>query len=43
MRPLLLHASSPATQPGHRRVVYLQFAADQPPGGRAWHAALLLS
>lgn len=37
MRPLLLHASSPATVPGHRRVVHLEFAADELPGGLEWH------
>jgi hypothetical protein len=26
MRPLLLHASSPARKPRHRRVVHLEFA-----------------
>jgi ectoine hydroxylase-related dioxygenase (phytanoyl-CoA dioxygenase family) len=36
MRPLLLHASSPATQPDHRRVVHLEFAADPLPGGLEW-------
>jgi ectoine hydroxylase-related dioxygenase (phytanoyl-CoA dioxygenase family) len=39
MRPLLLHASSPATRPGHRRVVHLDFAADALPGGLLWHSA----
>jgi ectoine hydroxylase-related dioxygenase (phytanoyl-CoA dioxygenase family) len=28
MRPLLLHASSRATRPGHRRVLHLDFAAE---------------
>jgi phytanoyl-CoA dioxygenase PhyH len=37
MRPLLLHASSPATQPGHRRVVHLDYAFDTLPGGLEWH------
>jgi ectoine hydroxylase-related dioxygenase (phytanoyl-CoA dioxygenase family) len=37
MRPLLLHASSPATSPAHRRVVHLDFAADALPGGLEWH------
>jgi ectoine hydroxylase-related dioxygenase (phytanoyl-CoA dioxygenase family) len=27
MRPLLLHASSPATEPHHRRVIHIEFAA----------------
>jgi ectoine hydroxylase-related dioxygenase (phytanoyl-CoA dioxygenase family) len=36
-QPLLLHASSPATTPAHRRVVHLEFAADQLPGGLAWY------
>ena len=34
---LLLHASSPATTPAHRRVVHLEFAADELPAGLAWH------
>lgn len=37
MRPLILHASSPATVPGHRRVVHLEFAADELPHGLEWH------
>jgi ectoine hydroxylase-related dioxygenase (phytanoyl-CoA dioxygenase family) len=36
MRPLLLHASSPATTPTHRRVIHLEFAADPLPGGLTW-------
>ncbi|HEU4457390.1 MAG TPA: phytanoyl-CoA dioxygenase family protein [Longimicrobium sp.] len=37
MRPLILHASSPSTTPAHRRVVHLDFAADDLPGGLEWH------
>jgi ectoine hydroxylase-related dioxygenase (phytanoyl-CoA dioxygenase family) len=37
MRPLILHASSPATLPAHRRVVHLEFAADDLPHGLEWH------
>lgn len=37
MRPLLLHASSPADRPGHRRVIHLEFAAEELPGGLEWH------
>jgi ectoine hydroxylase-related dioxygenase (phytanoyl-CoA dioxygenase family) len=36
MRPLLLHASSPAASPTHRRVIHLEFAADTLPGGLEW-------
>ena len=36
MRPLLLHASSPAREPKHRRVVHLEFAADTLPGDLQW-------
>lgn len=36
MRPLLLHASSPASTPQHRRVVHLEFAAEELPEGLAW-------
>jgi ectoine hydroxylase-related dioxygenase (phytanoyl-CoA dioxygenase family) len=37
MRPLLLHASSPAVNPRNRRVIHLEFAADDLPGGLKWH------
>ncbi len=37
MKPLVLHASSPATQVGHRRVIHLEFATGPLPGGLAWH------
>jgi len=36
MRPLLLHASSAAAAPTHRRVIHLDFAAVQLPGGLRW-------
>jgi ectoine hydroxylase-related dioxygenase (phytanoyl-CoA dioxygenase family) len=36
MRPLLLHASSPARTPSHRRVLHLEFARDPLPGGLRW-------
>ena len=36
MRPLLLHASSPCLAPGHRRVVHIEYAADELPGGLEW-------
>jgi Phytanoyl-CoA dioxygenase (PhyH) len=36
MRPLLLHASSPAQLPGHRRVIHLEYAVDPLPGGLQW-------
>lgn len=36
MRPLLLHASSPATKPKHRRVLHLEFANAPLPGGLRW-------
>ncbi len=36
MRPLLLHASSPARLVGERRVLHLEFAADRLPGGLEW-------
>jgi hypothetical protein len=39
MRPLLLHASSPAASPRHRRVVHLEYAAADLAGGLAWHEA----
>ena len=38
MRPLLLHASSQAVRPKHRRVVHLEYAMDGLPGGLEWCA-----
>jgi ectoine hydroxylase-related dioxygenase (phytanoyl-CoA dioxygenase family) len=37
MRPLLLHSSPPATAPSSRRVIHLEFAAEQLPSGVAWN------
>jgi ectoine hydroxylase-related dioxygenase (phytanoyl-CoA dioxygenase family) len=37
MRPLLLHASSACSQPERRRVIHLEFAADELPNGLEWH------
>lgn len=36
MRPLLLHASSSALQPTHRRVIHLEWAAQELPEGLNW-------
>ena len=36
MRPLLEHASSAATDPAHRRVLHLEFAAEELPGEMEW-------
>lgn len=36
MRPLCLHASSPAAQPQHRRVIHIEFAACELPAPLAW-------
>lgn len=36
MRPLLLHASSPSTVPGHRRVIHIDFTGLRLPGGLQW-------
>jgi hypothetical protein len=38
--PLLLHSSSPATRPGHRRVVHLEFAAANLPSGLEWYHSI---
>ena len=37
MRPLLLHASSPAKKPRHRRVIHIEYAASPLPKGLRWH------
>jgi ectoine hydroxylase-related dioxygenase (phytanoyl-CoA dioxygenase family) len=39
MRPLLLHASGPATRPAHRRVIHLEYACGELPGRLAWARA----
>jgi ectoine hydroxylase-related dioxygenase (phytanoyl-CoA dioxygenase family) len=36
MRPLLLHASSPALVPDHRRVIHIDFASAHLPAGMHW-------
>lgn len=36
MRPLLLHASSPAKNPSHRRVLHVDYAAIDLPNGLKW-------
>jgi ectoine hydroxylase-related dioxygenase (phytanoyl-CoA dioxygenase family) len=36
-RPLLLHASSPANRPGHRRVIHVEYAAQRLGEPLAWH------
>lgn len=38
-RPLLLHASSPAASPSHRRVIHLDFAEGPLPAGLEWRWA----
>ncbi|WP_295615345.1 phytanoyl-CoA dioxygenase family protein [Chamaesiphon sp. GL140_3_metabinner_50] len=37
MRPLLLHASSIATTPSHRRVIHLEYASCPLPSGLEWY------
>ncbi len=36
MRPLLLHASSPASNPEHRRVLHFEYSSSDLPGGLEW-------
>ena len=36
-RPLIVHASSSAAVPGHRRVIHLEFAATELPDPLEWH------
>ncbi len=40
MRPLLLHASSPATRPRRRRVIHIEFASGPLPDGLEWRVAV---
>jgi ectoine hydroxylase-related dioxygenase (phytanoyl-CoA dioxygenase family) len=39
MRPLLLHASSAAARPLHRRVLHLEYSAHKLPGGLEWYGS----
>jgi hypothetical protein len=36
MCPLVLHASAPSLEVGHRRVIHIEFAVDELPGGLEW-------
>jgi Phytanoyl-CoA dioxygenase (PhyH) len=40
MRPLVLHASSAATEPRRRRVIHLEYAVEALPGGVDWFEAV---
>ena len=37
LRPLLLHTSAQATRPGHRRVLHIEYSAQELPGGLDWY------
>lgn len=37
MKPLLLHASSRSTSHRHRRILHIEYAAFELPGGLSWH------
>lgn len=37
MRPLLLHASRPAVNPSRRRILHIEYAVCDLPGGLQWH------
>jgi ectoine hydroxylase-related dioxygenase (phytanoyl-CoA dioxygenase family) len=39
MRPLLLHSSSPATEPHHRRVLHIEYSNCELPAGLEWRWA----
>ena len=39
MRPLVLHASSTAMEPTHRRVIHIEYASSSLPGGLEWRWA----
>jgi ectoine hydroxylase-related dioxygenase (phytanoyl-CoA dioxygenase family) len=43
MRPLLVHASSPAERPQHRRVLHIEFAPEQAIMPLEWHKAVAVS
>jgi hypothetical protein len=37
MRPLIMHASQPSKRPAHRRVIHMEFASFDLPGGLEWN------
>jgi hypothetical protein len=37
MCPLTLHASAAAQAVGHRRVIHIEYAAEELPGGLQWN------
>jgi len=39
MRPLLLHSSGRSSTQGHRRVIHIEYAGFDLPGGLRWHEA----
>lgn len=39
MRPLLVHSSSAGTNPAHRRVVHIEFSAENLPNGLEWYGS----
>jgi len=39
MRPLVLHASSAATAPTHRRVIHIEYSPVELPDGLQWQEA----
>lgn len=39
MSPLLLHASSPAAHPAHRRVIHIEYASATLPAGLNWYCS----
>lgn len=43
MRPLLVHASSPAQRPAHRRVLHIEVAPEAAVAPLEWHEAVALS
>jgi len=40
MCPLILHASSKAVSPSHRRVIHIEYAGAELPGGLEWHTRI---
>jgi len=39
MRPLLVHSSSVGTNPKHRRVIHIEFSAEELPNGLEWYGS----
>jgi hypothetical protein len=41
MRPTIVHTSAPARTPSRRRVLHIEYAARELPGGLEWNVVIV--